>query len=199
MAEKFISYMKLVMERAMALRKIYLHGKERCESCDLLDKQTPSSIRGASPINVEDNNDLIRNQIINRLPSSSIEIITEWHGSEFNSIWWGGRSSRTMYWNWRTSSADMSLNPTTSHATKMCLSEDFCFFFLRREWRFLLVQDPRSRRKLLPSSPGTWIKGWLFSFDQSLNSGRQRTSFAQSWKIKSQKKVAPSTSKTSII
>jgi hypothetical protein len=73
------------MERAVALRKIYLYGKEQCERCDLLNKQTPSSTRLTSPNNEEDNN-LIRKQLISRLPSSSIEIIMEWHGSSFNSI-----------------------------------------------------------------------------------------------------------------
>jgi hypothetical protein len=74
--EKLISYIKLVMERAVALRKIYLYGKEQCERCDLLNKQTPSSTRLTSPNNEEDNN-LIRKQLISRLPSSSIEIIME--------------------------------------------------------------------------------------------------------------------------
>jgi hypothetical protein len=76
MEEKLISYIKLVMERAVALRKIYLYGKEQCERCDLLNKQTPSSTRLTSPNNEEDNN-LIRKQLISRLPSSAIEIIME--------------------------------------------------------------------------------------------------------------------------
>jgi hypothetical protein len=74
MDEKLIFYIKLVMERAVALRKIYLHGKERCERCDLLNKQTPSPIRLTSPNNEEDNN-LIRKQLISRLLSSCAEII----------------------------------------------------------------------------------------------------------------------------
>ena len=75
MEEKLINYIKLVIERAVALKKIYLYDKERCQSCDLM-KQTPVLLRPSFPINEEEKN-LVRRQLTHGLSSSSIDIIIE--------------------------------------------------------------------------------------------------------------------------
>ncbi|CAN6271883.1 unnamed protein product [Urochloa humidicola] len=76
MEEKLINYTKLVMERAVALKKIYLYDKEQCESCNRV-KQTPLHIiRPSFPINDGEKN-LVRKQLTHGLLSSSIDIIIE--------------------------------------------------------------------------------------------------------------------------
>lgn len=76
MEEKLVNYIKLVMERAVALKKIYLYDKEPCKSCDLL-KQTPVPlIRSSFPINEGEKN-LLRRLLTHGLSSSSVDIIIE--------------------------------------------------------------------------------------------------------------------------
>lgn len=77
MLEKLTNYIKLVIERAVALKKIYLYDKERCQSCDLM-KQTPVPLRPSFPINEEEKN-LVRRQLTHGLSSSS-------HGLSSSSI-----------------------------------------------------------------------------------------------------------------
>lgn len=72
--EKLMNYIKLVMERAVALRKIHLHDKENCKQCGCINKQAPSLISSKFPHNEEENN-LIRKLLTNGSSPSPIEII----------------------------------------------------------------------------------------------------------------------------
>jgi hypothetical protein len=74
--EKLISYIKLVMERAVALRKIHLHYKEGCERCDCINKQAALPIMSMFQDNEGENDDLISKQVSNG-SLSSVEIIIE--------------------------------------------------------------------------------------------------------------------------
>ncbi|XP_047042970.1 putative FBD-associated F-box protein At5g53635 [Lolium rigidum] len=77
--EKLISYIKLVMERAVTLRNIHLHYMERCERCDSINKQAAFPIM-AKFHNNEGEHNLIRKLVTNGSSSSSlssVEIIIE--------------------------------------------------------------------------------------------------------------------------
>jgi hypothetical protein len=75
--EKMISYIKLIMERAVALRKIHLHDKEQCEQCDSINNQDSLPIRFKVRNKEGENNNLIKKQLTNGSSSSSIEIVIE--------------------------------------------------------------------------------------------------------------------------
>lgn len=72
--EKLINYIKLVMERAVALRNIHLQDKENCKQCGCINTQAPSPISSKFPNNEGENN-LIRKLLTNGSSSSPIEII----------------------------------------------------------------------------------------------------------------------------
>ncbi|TVU33451.1 hypothetical protein EJB05_25269, partial [Eragrostis curvula] len=72
-----ITFTRLVMERAVNLKRIRLHGMERCKHCDLLDgNQNPSPTRWPSLPGNEDERKLVREQLIRGF-SSSIQIMME--------------------------------------------------------------------------------------------------------------------------
>jgi hypothetical protein len=76
--EKLMGYVKLVMERAVALRKIHLHGEEPCGRCDSISSRPAPLLPIRSMIMLNDG--VIRKQLSDGSSSSSsveIEIIIE--------------------------------------------------------------------------------------------------------------------------
>uniref|UniRef100_A0A0E0DKX2 F-box domain-containing protein n=1 Tax=Oryza meridionalis TaxID=40149 RepID=A0A0E0DKX2_9ORYZ len=73
--ENLIKYIRLAIQRAIALQRIHLHEKEPCEDCDDIYLNTPSLSRTRFPNN-EQEKDLLREQLLQGF-SSSIEIIIE--------------------------------------------------------------------------------------------------------------------------
>jgi hypothetical protein len=70
--ENLIKYIRLAIQRAIALQRIHLHDKEPCEDCDGIYLNTPSLSRTIFPNN-EAEKDLLRQQLLQGF-SSSIEI-----------------------------------------------------------------------------------------------------------------------------
>jgi hypothetical protein len=63
-------YSRSRKKKAVALKKIYLYDKERCQSCE----QTPVPLGPSFPVNEEEKN-LVRRQLTHGWSSSSIDII----------------------------------------------------------------------------------------------------------------------------
>uniref|UniRef100_A0A0E0KXK1 F-box domain-containing protein n=1 Tax=Oryza punctata TaxID=4537 RepID=A0A0E0KXK1_ORYPU len=71
--ENLIKYIRLTIQRVIALQRIHLHEKEPCEDCDDIYLNTPSLSRTRFPNN-EAEKDLLREQLLQGF-SSTIEII----------------------------------------------------------------------------------------------------------------------------
>ncbi|CAN6344953.1 unnamed protein product [Urochloa humidicola] len=71
--EKLMKYLKLVMKRAIGLRRIRLLGQQPCARCDAMDTVSPSQIRWRFPAD-DDEKKLIKQQLIDGLSSVEISI-----------------------------------------------------------------------------------------------------------------------------
>ncbi|OEL18454.1 hypothetical protein BAE44_0020527 [Dichanthelium oligosanthes] len=69
--EKLMKYLRLVMKRAVGLRRICLFDQQPCAKCDTMDNaQSPSSIRWRFPTG-DDERKLIRQQLVDGFSSSA--------------------------------------------------------------------------------------------------------------------------------
>ncbi|KAL6619628.1 hypothetical protein ACP70R_034767 [Stipagrostis hirtigluma subsp. patula] len=74
MDEKLVKYIRLVMERAVGLKRIRLLDQQPCAKCDAMDNaQSPSPVRWRFPAEEEEKK-LIRQQLVDGF-SSPVEII----------------------------------------------------------------------------------------------------------------------------
>jgi hypothetical protein len=71
--EKLMKYIRLVMERAVGLKRICLLDQQPCAKCDAMDDtQSPSRNRWRFPVE-EEEKELVRHQLVDGF-SSSVEI-----------------------------------------------------------------------------------------------------------------------------